>query len=104
MDRRGGSRHDGITVFPFSWGMSLIWDATGVDSFAGVHLNRSAIEADTAAANSAEERKLRKYAALAEAYQFEPITLETMGVYGESTGVILRARGCRLVEETGEPS
>ena len=43
------------------------------------------------AANSAEERKRRKYAALAEAHQFEPIAVETMGVYGESTGVILRA-------------
>ena len=41
------------------------------------------------AANSAEERKRRKYAALAEAHQFELIAVETMGVYGESTGVIL---------------
>ena len=50
------------------------------------------MEAGTAA-NSAEERKRRKYAALAEAHQFEPIAVETMGVYGESTGVILRAIG-----------
>ena len=31
------------------------------------------------AANRAEERKRRKYAALAEAHQFEPIAVETMG-------------------------
>ena len=55
------------------------------------------------AANSAEERKLRKYAALAGVHQFEPIAVETMEVYGESTGVILRAIGHRLVEATGEP-
>ena len=55
------------------------------------------------AANSAEERKRRKYAALAEAHQFELIAVETMGVYGESTGVILRVMGRRLVEATGEP-
>ena len=42
------------------------------------------------AANSAEERKRRKYAALAEAHQFEPIAVETMGGYCESTGVIIR--------------
>ena len=60
------------------------------------------MEAGTAA-NSAEERKRRKYAALAEAHQFEPIAVETMGVYGESTGAILRAIGRRLVEVTGEP-
>ena len=44
-----------------------------------------------------------KCAALAEAHQFEPIAVETMGVYGWSTGVILRAIGCRLVEATWEP-
>ena len=55
------------------------------------------------ASNCAEERKLRKYAALAEAHQFEPIAVETMGVYGEFTGVILRAIGPRLVEVRGEP-
>ena len=56
------------------------------------------------AANNAEERKRHKYAALAEAYQFEPIiAVETMGVYGESTGVIIRAIGRRLVEATGDP-
>ena len=63
------------------------------------------MEADTAA-NSTKERKHRKYAALAEAHQFEPIAVETMGVYGhygESTGAILRAIGRRLVEATGEP-
>ena len=60
------------------------------------------MEAGTSA-NSAEERKRRKYAALAEAHQFEPIAVETMGVYGESTGVIIRAIGRRLVEVTGDP-
>ena len=60
------------------------------------------MEAGTAA-NSAEERKRRKYAPLAEAHQFDPIAVETMGVYGESAGAILRAIGCRLVEVTGEP-
>ena len=55
------------------------------------------------AANSAEERKRSKYAALAEAHHFEPIAVETMGVFDESTGVILRAIGRRLVKVTGEP-
>ena len=55
------------------------------------------------AANSADERKRSKYAALAESHQFVPIAVETMGVYGESTGVILRAIGRRFVEATGDP-
>ena len=102
LDRGDGSRTDGITVFPFSGGRSLVWDCTCGDTFAGVHLNRSAMEAGTAC-NSAEERKRRKYAALAEAHQFEPIAVETMGEYGESTGVFIRAIGLRLFEATGEP-
>ena len=48
------------------------------------------MEAGTAA-NYAEERKGRKYTALAEAHQFESIEDETMGVYGLSTGIIMRA-------------
>ena len=59
------------------------------------------MEAGTAE-NSAKERKRRKYAALAEAHQFEPIAVETMGVYGESTVVILNTIGRRLVKATGE--
>ena len=80
----------------------MVWDCTCVDTFAGAHLNRSAMEAGIAA-NIAEERKRRKYAAFAETHLFEPIAVETIRVYGESTGAILRAIGRRLVEVTGEP-
>ena len=102
LDRGDGSNSDGITVFPFSGGKSLVWDCTCVDTFAGVHLNRSAMEAGIAA-NNTEERKRRKYAALAEAHQFEPIAVETMGVYGESTGVIIKGNRRCLIEATGDP-
>ena len=40
LDRGDGSRPDGIAVFPFSGGRSLVWDCTCVDIFAGLHLNR----------------------------------------------------------------
>ena len=101
LDRGDGSRPEAITVFPLSGGRSLVGDCTCEDTFAGVHLNRSAMEAGTAA-NRAEERKHHKYAALSEAHKFEPIAVKTMGAYGESTGVILRAIGRRLVEVRGE--
>ena len=101
LDRGDGSRPDGIAVFPFIGDRSLVWDCTCVDIFAGVDLNRSAIEAGTAA-NGAKDRKRRKHAALAEGHQFEPIVVETMRVNGESAAVILRATGRRLVEATGE--
>ena len=46
-DRGDDSRPDGITVFPFSGGWSLVWEYTRVGSFSGIHLNRSAMEAGT---------------------------------------------------------
>ena len=49
LDRGDGSlsRPDGITVFPFSGGRSLVWDCSCVGTFSGAHLNRSAMEAGT---------------------------------------------------------
>ena len=44
LDRGDGSRPDGITVFPFSGGRSLVWDCMCVDTFVGAHLNRSAMK------------------------------------------------------------
>ena len=84
LDRGDGSHPDGIIVFPLV-GVEL---CMCVDSFSVVHLNRSAMEACTAS-DCAEERKYCKYAALAEAHQFAPIAVETTGVYGGSTGIIL---------------
>ena len=48
LDRGDGSHPDGIRFFPFSGGRSLAWDCPCVDTFAEVHLNRSAMEAGTA--------------------------------------------------------
>ena len=74
-----GSRTDGITVFPFSQGRSLVWDCTCVDTFAGSHLAKSATGAGSIA-NEAEDRKQRKYSGLSATYRFEPIAIETSGV------------------------
>ena len=48
LDTGDGSLPDGMTVFPFSGGGSLVWDCTCVVSFAEVHLNRPAMETGTA--------------------------------------------------------
>ena len=47
LDRGDGSRPDGITLFLFNGGRSLVWDFTYVDTFVRVHLVRSAMEAGT---------------------------------------------------------
>ena len=71
------------------------------ETYAMSHLNSSAVGAGVAA-GEAEVRKRRKYAAIGEAYDFEPIAVETTGVYGESTASIIRTIGRRLVDATGE--
>ena len=101
LDRGDGSRPDGITVFPFSQGRSLVWDCTCVDTFAESHLAKAAFEAGSIA-SGAEDRKRHKYAGLRETYRFEPIAIETSGVYGKSTGSSVRELGRRLVEATGD--
>ena len=101
IDRGDSKRPDGITVFPFSNGKCLCWDATCVDTFASTHLNDSAL-VPGGAAKLAEERKRRKYAALGVRYRFEPIALETTGVYGVATGALLSEIGRRTTEVTGD--
>ena len=102
LDRGDGKRPDGITVFPYRNGKSLVWDCTCVDTFAETHLNDSAVDAG-AAAGAAEYRKRQKYSALGNDYIFEPIAIETTGVYGSTTSLIMRSIGRRLVETTNDP-
>ena len=87
LDRGDGKRPDRITVFPYRNGKSLIWDCTCVDTFAETHLNDSAVKAGSAA-RAAEYRKRQKYSALGSGYIFEPIAIETSGVYGSTTSLI----------------
>ena len=75
-----GNRLDGIKVFPFSRGKSLCWDVTCVDTFAEISLNSSAV-APGYAARKAEESKRRKYSELEARFIFEPIAVETAGLY-----------------------
>ena len=55
------------------------------------------------AAGEAEISKCLKYERPGNAYIFEHVAIETTGVYGPSTNVILKLIGRRLVELTGEP-
>ena len=61
-----GRRPDGITVFPFHNGRSLVWDCTCVDTFAASHLMGAAFEPGSAAGEE-EMRKRLKYERLGDA-------------------------------------
>ena len=95
-------RPDGITVFPFSQGKSLCWDATVSDTFCKSSVIASAISPGSAA-NKAEERKNNHYQTLTDRYRFTPISLETTGVYGKDTEKFVTELGRRLKRTTGDP-
>ena len=102
LDRGDGKRPDGLTIFPFKRGLSLCWDATCVNTFSETNILNSAISA-ASAAEEAEKSKRLKYPALVRRFQFEPIAIETTGVFGPSSANIIREIGHRLRNATGEP-
>lgn len=101
VDRGDGKRPDGISIFPYSNGKCLCWDATCVDTFAASHIYNSAVSAGSAA-REAEVRKCRKYEALSTRYRFEPISVETTGVYGATTCALLSDMGRRISNVSGD--
>ena len=102
LDRGDGKRPDGISIFPFNQGKSICWDATCMNTFSETSIINSAVEPGSAA-KLAETSKRQKYPDLVQRFQFEPIAIETMGVYGPSTKIIITELGRRIREKTGEP-
>ena len=101
LDRGDGRRPDGVTVFPYSRGKSLCWDATCVDSFSASSVVGSALDPGSAAA-AAEVRKCGRYRGLTDRYLFQPVAIETTGVFGPSTLTFLRELGKRISARTGD--
>ena len=101
MDRGDGRRPDGMTIIPYKNGKSLVWDSTCTDTFAATNINHSALQPGYAA-NLAEANKRQKYATLMDRYFFEPIAVETTGVLGNSTRILLKELGKRMAAETGD--
>ena len=101
LNRGDGRRPDGITVYPFSRGKPLCWDATCVNTFAESLINETAMNVGSAAAK-AENAKRLKYPELVNRYRFEPIAIETTGVFGHSTRTIINEIGKLISEKTGD--
>ena len=101
LNRGDGMRPDGISLFPFSQGRSLCWDATCLNTFAESSIFDSAVEAGAAAAK-AEASKRKKYSELVGKYRFEPIAIETSGVYGPTTRIIVQEIGKRISQASGD--
>ena len=93
LDRGDEKRPDGITVYPYSRGRCLIWDATCVNTFASSNIIRAALAAGS---DAAEVRKIVKYAELGRCFIFQPVAVETSGAMGKSTIQFFKDLGRRL--------
>ena len=82
--RSDGKRPDGITLVPWECGKLLVWDPTCTNTFAPSYLTRSTNESGAVAA-IAETRKKGKYATMDISHSFQPIAVETTGVFGSKT-------------------
>ena len=83
LDHGGGYRPDGITLFPYARGKSLVLDGFCADTFRPSNMIYCAIQA-RAAASEAESRKLSNYASPTDRFDPQPTAVDTSGVFGES--------------------
>ena len=102
LDRGDGKRPDGLTIFPWRFGKALVWDVTVVDTLAQSYVAATSQLAGSAA-DAAEARKQRKYAALEQQFIVQPIGFETMGSWGAGAKAFLSDVGSRVKQATGNP-
>jgi hypothetical protein len=100
--RDDGKRPDGMTLFPWKHGKSMVWDATCVDNLSKTNLART-LQQPGSAASAAERKKLKKYQSLSARYIVVPLGFETLGHWGTEALSLLRAIGHLMVERTFEP-
>jgi len=98
--RSNGKRPDGLTLVPWSSSKALCWDVTVTCPLAESYISAAAQESGAAAELAASRKE--KYADLDGRYIFEPIAIETLGVFNTSARQLLSDLGRKISESTGE--
>ena len=100
--RSDGKRPDGLTLIPWCYGRSAVWDVTVVDTLAKsyLHLTTSTVGG---AAEFADSRKLSKYQDLATSYEVIPVAFETMGPMNSTGAEFIKSLGRKLTQRSGDP-
>jgi len=99
--RSDGKRPDVLTFVPWSSSKASCWDVTITCPLADSYVT-AAVRESGAAAELAASCKEDKYAALDGRYIFEPIDIETLGVFNTSARQLLSNLGRKISESTGE--
>ena len=94
-------RPDGLTLYPWSQGKSLVWDFTCSDTLAPSHVAATSKESGKSAAQ-AENKKLGHYEELKRSYIVMPVAVETMGSWGQMGLKFVKDLGSRIADVTGE--
>jgi hypothetical protein len=100
--RNDGKRPDGLTLVPWQNGKALAWDVTVATTLADSYLMISSDLAG-AAAEKAAAKKTEKYANLPASVLFQPVAMETLGVFNTSAADCLSVIGRRISATSGEP-
>lgn len=99
--RNDGRRPDGVTLVPWECGRSLAWDFTCVHRLAASYAIPASVPGSNVA-RDAEERKRAHYRDLPHNVHLEPIAIETLGGFGDSTVAFLRCLGARISSHTSD--
>ena len=99
MFRADGRRPDGLTLVPWCRGRFLTWDFTCADRYIPSYSREAALPGPTIA-NKVEDRKCVAYADIGAEYVFQPIAVESLGGYGQSTAKFIKELGRRLRIQT----
>jgi len=99
--RSDGKRADGLTLVPWQSGKSLCWDVTVFCPLAESYVTQAAREAGAAAELAATSKEV-KYAGIVGRHMFEPIAVETLGVFSASAIRLLNDLGRRISSISGD--
>ena len=99
--RSDGKRPDGLTLIPWQWGKSAVWDVTIADTLAPLYCYITSQSADSAAAISANKKEA-KYTDLARSHHFIPDAFESLGPVDDRGLTFLKELGKRMTAATGD--
>ena len=99
LDRGDNKRPDGLTIYPWKYGKSLVWDVTVVDTLAPPYIATTSSKAG-GAAEAAESRKQRKYEHLEDRFIVQSVGFETLGSWGPAARSFLSDIGRRVQRAT----